>query len=92
MEPAYPPSMGQAASVRQLGETMLYSIVARVNKKISTCGLLGDILSVIHFLTQRWQRVRKTRESADTRSAGCGFGFGFVPAGAGMIVNPTGIL
>ena len=39
----------------------------------------------------RWQRVEKTRKSADTEPVGRGFGSGFVPAGAGTNSNPTGI-
>ena len=41
----------------------------------------------------RWQRVEKTRKSADTEPVGRRFGSGFVPAGsgAGTTSDPTGI-
>ena len=41
----------------------------------------------------RWQRVEKTRKSADTEPVGRGFASGFVPAGsgAGTTSDPTGI-
>ena len=51
------------------------------------------VLLPIRHNDPRWQRVEKTRKSADTEPVGRGFGSGFVPAGAGAGTNsnPTDI-